>query len=95
MSLNETTFEITANTSAGEVVLQGHGEGEISIGGTFDTCSVAYHSWSEKFGRGPSIRVAATSADVFVTKARAVEIVVTSVGGSTDLDILRRPVDLE
>ena len=63
MSLNEKSVTVTANTSADEVDLPGD-EGEISVGGTFDTATVSYHSWSAAFGRGPSIRTAAQAAHV-------------------------------
>lgn len=93
MSLNEKTFTITANTSANDVVLIGHGEAEIGVDITTGTCTIAYHQWSEEFGRGALIRTGATADDPYFTKSRAIEIVVTN-ASSLVLEIFRRPVNL-
>ena len=97
MSLNEkfpnAGAVITANTvSEGDYVLFFDGESEVSVGGVFDTCNVAYHTFSEKYGRGPEFRTAVTAADAFASKTGFMEFVVTSVGASTALEIVGRPV---
>ena len=93
MALNEKSVTITANTSADEVVLIGNGEAEIGVDITAGTCTIAYHQWSEAFGRGSIIRTGTTADDPYFTKSRAIEIVVTSASGLT-LEIFRRPVEL-
>lgn len=93
MSLNEKFVTISANTSANDVVLIGNGEAEIGVDITAGSCTIAYHQWSEAFGRGAVIRTGTTADDPFFTKSRAIEIVVTNASGLT-LEIFRRPVAL-
>ena len=93
MSLNEKFFTISANTSADDVILIGNGESEVIVDFTAGSATVNFHAWTEAFGRGPSIRTAVTADDVFTTKSRAIEIVVTSASGLT-LEVVRRPMNL-
>ena len=84
---------ITTNTSTeGEFKLLLEGQCEFSVSGTFNGATVAYHSFSEQFGRGASIRTAATAEEAFASNSRYIEFVVSGVWGSTSLEILGRPL---
>lgn len=93
MSNNERILQITVNTSApGDYVIKYDGQYELSLDGVFDSASVAYHAFSDEFGRGASIRTAATAAESFGTVSRTIELVVTGGGGSLALDVVTRPL---
>jgi len=92
MANNEQTRTLTANTSANELLLSQSGSSEVGINFTTGTGMINYYQWTHEFGRGPSIRTAATADDTFKTNCRIIEVVLTS-ASSVSIQVMSRPLN--
>ena len=94
MANNETVVgeAVTANSTAAQYTALYDGQFEVDIYGTWDTATVSVYNYSTALGRGSLVRAAATADDSFTSLSRYLEFVVTSVGGSTSLNIITRPL---
>ncbi len=86
----EKTITITANTTAGEIILDMQGEKQTDIVGVFGGGTINIFSFTNK-GRGAILRGPITVADSYEDHAQRTEVVLT---GATNpvLSIIQTPI---